>query len=51
MKIYYMEERNNGQYYKVTIEDYNETIIEFVDDENLEGFEQCLKVLGFIRED
>lgn len=51
MKVYYMEERNNGQYYKVTIEGYNETTITFVDDEHLEGFEQCLKALGFTRED
>ena len=50
MKVYYMEERSGCQYYKVTIEDYNNTTITFVDDEHLEGFEQCLKALGYIRE-
>ena len=48
MKVYYIEECNDGQYYKVTIEDCNETIITFIDNENLEGFEQCLKALGYI---
>ena len=50
MKIYYTESKNNGEYHKVTIESYNRTEIVLVDDEDLEGFEQCLNALGFIKE-
>ena len=50
MKTYYTESKDNGACHEITIIHYNSTEVVYVADENLEGFEQCLNALGFIKE-
>ena len=50
MKEYFVESKDNFAYHKFTINHYGKTEIVCVEDEYLEGFEQCLNALGFIKE-